>query len=60
MKITKKTKRLLKCQEVETKLALEIKNNEEVEVHKLNSMPTITFVEEVTKKSMSERDLVHK
>lgn len=57
MKLTKKIQKLLKSREkTETKSVLEIKNNIELELYKLNPMLTISFLEEVKKKLMNERD----
>lgn len=60
MKLTKKIKRLMKNQEVESKLVLESRKNEEFDVYKLNFMSTIVFLEEDKKKLMSKRDSIIK
>lgn len=56
----KLTKKIMKNQEVESKLVLESRKNEEFDVYKLNFMSTIVFLEEDKKKLMSKRDSIIK
>lgn len=44
-------------EDAESKLVLDVKNNDEFEIYKLNSMTIIAFLKEDKKKLTSERDL---
>lgn len=59
IKLTKKTKKLMKDQEAESKLASESKMIE-LEMYKLNSISTIVFLKEDNKNLINGRDPVLK